>query len=301
MRTSFWNGVFLVACLACCPFVAAIGDQAEDEAAIRKSAVDYMAAFDKQDAKAIAAMWSPEAVYSNPLTGEQVVGREAIEQQLAAIFSQSKDAKLEVSVDSIQFVSPNVAIEQGTARVLRPDAEPDVTTYSAVHVKRDGIWLLDRMNEEPAKVTPSNYERLKELEWMIGTWVDQDEHAVVETTSQWTKNHNFITRAFAVSVGDQIELSGIQIIGWDPVEQRIRSWVFDSDGGFGEATWTHKENRWVINAKSTLPDGRKASAINVMTIVDPDTITWQASGRSVGGEILPNIDPIKIARTTKPE
>ncbi len=93
-------------------------------------------------------MWSPEAVYTNPLSGEQVVGREAIEKQFAAIFAEAKGAKLEAKTDSIQFVSPNVAVEQGTAKVIRPDAAPEESEYTAVYVKRDGQWLLDRVTEE---------------------------------------------------------------------------------------------------------------------------------------------------------
>ena len=52
---------------------------------------------------------------------------------------------------------------------------------------------------------------------MIGTWVDQDEQSRIETTSTWTKNQNFITRKFAISVAGQSDLSGVQMIGWDPV------------------------------------------------------------------------------------
>jgi uncharacterized protein (TIGR02246 family) len=277
------------------------GDQAADEAAIRKMAADYCEAFNRQDAKAVAAFWSPDAVYQNPVTGDEVTGREAIEQEMAAVFSETKDAKLEVSVESVEFVSPNVAVERGTARVLRPDAEPDETVYSAVHVKRDGTWLLDRMTEQPNVMVPSSYPQLKQLEWMIGTWVDEDENARIETTCSWTKNHNFINRTFTVSIGGQIEMSGMQLIGWDEAAGRIRSWVFDSDGGFGEATWTKKDNSWVVNSSATLPDGRKSSAVNVMTIVDDNTITWESTGRAVDGEILPNIEPIKITRNKSTE
>ncbi len=301
MKTKLLIRLSLVLYLGCLPYRSAFGDHAEDEAAIRQAAATYVEAFNKQDAKAIASLWSPEAVYSNPRTGDEVVGRDAIEKQLVAIFADSKGAKLEVTVNSVQFVSPNVAIEEGTARVISPSAEPDETVYSAVHVKRDGKWLVDRMSEESVPVIYSNYNRLKDLEWMIGNWVDQDDEARIETTCHWTKNQNFINRAFTVSIKDQIELSGIQIIGWDSASQKIRSWVFDSDGGFGEATWTKKDNRWVINAASTLPDGRKASAINIMTLLDENTITWQATGRAVGGEILPNIDPIKITKKTAAE
>jgi uncharacterized protein (TIGR02246 family) len=276
-------------------------DQKEDEEAIRKSTALYVEAFNKQDARAIADLWSTDAVYSNPETGDEVVGRKAIEDELAAIFGESKDVRLEVTITAIRFVSPNVAIEEGTATVTRPDADPDVTAYSAVHIRNGGNWLLDRMTEQAIPEFFSNYGHLKDLEWMLGTWVDQDEQATIETTCQWTKNQNFLYRAFAVTVKDQIDLSGVQFIGWDPVAKKIRSWVFDSDGGFGNATWTKKDNRWIIDSAGTLPDGRRSSAINIMTIIDESTITWESTGRELDGEILPNIDPVKITRNAEKE
>ena len=32
-----------------------------------------------------------------------------------------------------------------------------------------------------------------------------------------------MTRSFAIVVGDQVDMAGIQIIGWDPVAKQIRS------------------------------------------------------------------------------
>jgi len=276
-------------------------DQAEDEAAIRKSIASYVAAFNSHDAKAIAALWSPDAVYTNRVTGDQVTGQKNIEQELVAIFKESKDTKIEVDVTSVRFMSPSVAIEEGVARVLRPGAEPDETVYSSVYVKADGSWLLDHMSEEPKAVFRSNYQHLKDLQWMIGTWVDQDDQSRIETTSTWTKNQNFITRKFAISVEGQSDLSGVQVIGWDPVAEKIRSWVFDSDGGFGSSTWKKKDNKWVVNSSATLADGRKASAAKVLTIVADKTITMQATGRTLDGNILPNLEPIKLTRNSDSE
>ena len=147
-------------------------DQSADEAAIRKAAASYVEAFNKHDAEAVAEQWSPEAVYLNHGTGEEVVGRAAIVEQFAALFKEQPAVKLEVTVASIQFVSPNVAIEQGTARILTPNTEPEVTEYSAVDVKREGKWLLDRVTDKSKEVTPTHYSQLKELEWMIGDWTD---------------------------------------------------------------------------------------------------------------------------------
>jgi len=270
--------------------------QAEDEAAIRKAVESYVAAFNQGDAKALAGLWSPEAVYTNPMSGEQVVGREAIEQQFTAIFTEAKGTQLEAKTETIQFISPNVAVEQGTAKVIRPDQQPADSEYSAVYVKRDGQWLLDRVTEEDIPVVPTHYEQLKELEWMIGTWIDQDEENRIETTCQWTKNQNFMTRWFTVSVRDRIEMAGVQIVGWDPAAKQIRSWVFDSDGGFGEGVWSKKDTRWYVQATGTLPDGSKTSSVNIITYVDDNTFTWQSVNREAGGEILPNVDEVVVVR-----
>jgi len=271
-------------------------DQAADKAAIEKAIESYTAAFNAGDAQALAEHWGPEAVYVNPLTGSQVEGREAIAKEFEAILAEAKDTKLVVEVESIEFISPGVALERGVAKVIPKEGEPSASSYSAIQVKRDGKWLLDRVTEAEAPAAPASYEHLKDLQWMIGTWIDKDEAATVETTCQWAKNQAFITRAFTISIADRIDMSGMQIIGWDASAGKIRSWVFDSDGGFGEATWTKKENRWVTEAVGTLPDGRKTSSINIMTVVDDNTVTWQSTGRELDGEILPNIEPVKLVR-----
>ena len=215
----------------------------------------YVAAFNQGDAKALAAMWSPEAVYTNPLSGEQVVGREEIEKQFAAIFADAKGAKLEAKTDSIQFVSPSVGIEHGTAKVIVPDQAPEETEYTAVYVKRDDQWLLDRVTEEDVLVIPSHYEQLKDLEWMIGRWVDQDDNATVVTECNWTKNNNFITRSFTVQIRDRIDMAGMQVIGWDPAAKQIRSWVFDSDGGLARGRGRRRTNAGTSSKAESCPTG----------------------------------------------
>jgi hypothetical protein len=93
-------------------------------------------------------------------------------------------------------------------------------------------------------------------------------------------------------------MAGMQIIGWDPAAKQIRSWTFDSDGGFAAATWTHKGNRWFVHKTGTLADGRKGSAVNIINYVDDETFTLQSVSRSIDGEILPNVDEVRIVRVT---
>ena len=297
MHIRSFLAILTMLCLSNLGAATAHADQAVDEAAIRASAEKYVEAYNRRDSKAMASMWSPEAVYLDSATGEGVVGREEIAKQLDYVFAGAEDAKLTVTVDSIDFVSPNVAVETGVAEIAYSEGEPEKFEYRAVHVKRDGQWLLDRVSEaEVPPPPPSHYEQLKELEWMVGTWIDEDETSTIQTDCEWTKNKNFLTRSFAVMVDDRVDMSGMQIIGWDPAAKQIRSWVFDSDGTFAEGKWTRKDDSWSIAQVGTLPDGKKSAAVNIITKLDDHSCTWQSINRVTDGEMLPNVEEVLIVR-----
>lgn len=268
-----------------------------DEAAIRKVGVDYVTAFNAHDAKAVAEFWSPEAVYTNRSTGEEVVGREAIVEQMAAIFAERKELKLAVEVAGLQLVSPNVAIENGVAKYVLPGGVGETAEYKAVYVRRDGKWLLDRVtDQDPPQPPPSNYEKLKELEWMVGNWIDEDANATIATECQWARNQNFLHRSFTVEIGGELQMAGMQIIGWDAAAKQIRSWTFDSDGGFSEESWTRKGDRWNVRRSGVLQDGRKVSAVQIIERVDDNTAVLHVMQRTVAGELQPDIEQIKVVK-----
>ncbi len=282
--------------------VAAEEEVNPDKAAILANIEKYVESYNRRDTQTMANMWSPEAIYTDPRTGEGVMGRDAIKELFDEIFAGEEDAKLVVALDSIDFVSPNVAIEKGAAVVTYSEHPAEETIYTAVHVKRDGQWLLDRVSEEEVPLPPpSNYEHLQPLEWMIGTWIDQDETTAIETHCEWTRNNNFITRSFTLTTRDGVEMSGMQIVGWDAANNQIRSWVFDSNGGFGDGMWTADGDNWIIQATGTLPDGRKTSATNLLKKIDDDSFTWQSINREADGELQPNIDEVLVVRETAEE
>jgi uncharacterized protein (TIGR02246 family) len=291
-------GLLALLSVACGRTLAADSDQAASEAAIRKMVAGYVEAFNKHDAQALANYWSPDAVYLDRVTGEEVSGRDNLAKRFTALFKNQADSKMTVNTESIRFVSPNVAVEQGTSTETTGKNPPEEIPYTAVYVKRDGQWLLDRVTDQGKEEAPSHYEQLKPLEWMVGRWVDKDDddNATIATDCNWTKNQTFLTRSYTVTVGDETKLSGMQIIGWDPAAKRIRSWTFDSDGGFAEATWEKKGDRWYIRNHGVLADGRKGTMTNVIRKIDDNSFTWQTVERTAGGELLPNIDEVVIVR-----
>ena len=66
----------------------------------------------------VLGVLSLKAVYTNSLNGEQVEGREAIVKEFEAILAEKKETRLIVDVQSIEFVSPSVAIERGIAKSM---------------------------------------------------------------------------------------------------------------------------------------------------------------------------------------
>jgi hypothetical protein len=131
---------------------------------------------------------------------------------------------------------------------------------------------------------------------MVGSWIDDSHGTLIETDCEWTKNQNFLTRSFTWKSGDEVRMSGMQIIGWDPANKRIRSWVFDSDGGFSEGKWTRKGDRWLIQQVGTLQDGGQSTATNILTYLDDDNFSWQSIDRTVDGEVLPNVPEVVVTR-----
>src|SRR5947207_2487472 len=102
----------------------ATDSRAADEAAIRASGAAFLEAYNAGDAKKLAALWSPDAVYLDPLTGETTVGRDAIEKVFAEAFADKQEVKLSVESANVEFIAPSVAIVRGVGHVTRKGEEP---------------------------------------------------------------------------------------------------------------------------------------------------------------------------------
>ena len=73
-------------------------------------------------------------------------------------------------------------------------------------------------------------------------------------------------------------------------------WAFDTNGGFGEGSWSKDGSKWVIKTSGVQQDGMKVTATYILMAVDADTMTWQAKDRSVDGKPLPDLKEVKLKR-----
>jgi uncharacterized protein (TIGR02246 family) len=268
----------------------------DEEPGKGQRAKEFIAAFNRGDAKALAGFWTPEGDYIDQV-GRQFKGRAAIEKLYEKVFAARKGAKLTITVLSARRVGADAAIEDGITQVTPADGGlPTVARFSAVLVMKDGEWYFESVHDAIAH-PPSNAEHFEDLEWLIGDWAgDAAKGESNRATYAWAENQNFIVSSFAVTLNDVPVSGGTQWIGWDAVDKQVRSWSFYSGGGIGEATWTKDGDKWRLAVNARLANGKRASATNVLTKVDNDHATWQITQLTVNGEPVGDPPPIKLKR-----
>lgn len=261
-----------------------------------KRAQEFIAAFNRGDAKAVAGFWTPEATYVDQ-DGREVKGRAALQKMYEAVFAENKGAKLTITVTSARLVTPDVALEEGVTEVTPADGgPPSVARFSAVLAKKDGQWYFESVHEALAR-PPSHVEQFAGIEWLIGDWASEPEKGESMTASYaWAENQNFIVSTFATRLNGVPVVGGTQWIAWDAVDKQIRSWSFYSGGGIGEAAWTNEGNKWSIKVTARTAAGQKLSATNVLTKVDNDHATWQMTKLTVDGQSMPDGAVTKLNR-----
>jgi uncharacterized protein (TIGR02246 family) len=263
---------------------------------LMKNAQAFVEAFEKGDAKAVAAFWAEDGDWVD-LTGRRLQGRPAIEDAFKDYFAGNKGVKLRIDVNSVRLVTPDTAIEDGVTSVTSPDGgPPNQARYTNVHVKKDGQWVLQSVRESPY-TPPGNYEHLRGLEWAVGEWVDEGDGPEIDhATFEWSPDGNFLISTQDVTVRDTLISRSTEWIGWDPASSQIRSWSFVGDGAIGESIWTKESDQWIIKTNATMPNGKKLAATNIITLNGPDAITWRSKDRTLDGKALPDVKEIKMKR-----
>jgi uncharacterized protein (TIGR02246 family) len=269
-------------------------DRKADEAAIRANVAAFVKAYNAHDAKAIAALFTPDGQIVDK-EGDASEGRDAIQQTFATLFTENPQKRLEVTIESIRFLGSDLAMEEGTTKeTIAPGEPPEYDRYTVLHVKRDGKWQMAMARDEEGP-PPSSHEQLRPLAWLVGEWVDDGGSVIVNSTCRWSEDGNFLLQEFNLQVSGKNAMRVSQRIGWDPLAKSIRSWVFDSEGGFGESVWTRDDNIWIIKARGVRPDGSTGSSTNMLVPAGKDAYVWRSRDRIVGDDVVPPIE-VKVVR-----
>jgi len=297
MKTTALAALATAVLASACPcFAQAPTDAPPEKAAIIANDRAFEAAYAKADVKMLADFFAEDAEYIAD-DGRTLSGRAQIEETLRAGLLARKGGKIAINVDAVRVLSPEVVSEKGTTTVTTKDGEASTSLYNAIHVKKDGKWKISQLVESPLPAV-SPRERLEELAWLIGNWEEADKTNDLTVQSQylWARGGNFLTRNVTVKRGGDAALEGWQIIGWDPIEERIRTWTFDGEGGFAEGYFTREGERWLLRETGVAPDGSRTGADNTITKVSADRFTFESNNRTLDGDPQPSIGRVEINR-----
>jgi uncharacterized protein (TIGR02246 family) len=121
---------------------------AADEAAIRHVVERYNEAFNHHDAQAVAALYAPDADFTNMYGGSQH-GRPAIEKVYATLFSgRLKEAHRNDTVKSVRMLGPGLAVMDSNwemSGTISPNGTPSPVRkgmLTCVMAERGGKWYI---------------------------------------------------------------------------------------------------------------------------------------------------------------
>lgn len=262
--------------------------KAEDEAAIREQARQYVVSYGKGDAKALASQWSVDGSLTEA-SGKKLHGREQIEKSFADLFKAHAPQPLVIDVESVKFPANNIAIEVGTTKLSSGSSR-----YTAIHSKESGHWQMISVfeHEIPSKTAEVP---ISELAWMVGTWGAKS-NSDLRVQCEYTANKKFLLVNFYSSKADGNTPSETEIIGWNPVLNSICSWHYNSDGGLGMGRWKKDADNWLVSARGSDHDGTLASAQYVLHKIDDNNYTWKSTKRFSQGKSLPDTQEILVMR-----
>jgi hypothetical protein len=169
-----------------------------------------------------------------------------------------------------------------------------------VHVKRDGKWSIASARELPDDPEPTPRAYLQPLAWLIGDWVDEGAEQAVTISCRWADSGNFLLLDFDARVQGESVMKSTQRIGWDAMTGRVRSWVFDSDGGYGRGDWAQLDDRWIIKSSAVLPSGVTGSATIVIQPDGEDKFTMAGYDRVLGNEVEPDFEGVIVRKPPQP-
>jgi uncharacterized protein (TIGR02246 family) len=270
---------------------------AAGEQAVRKTVAAYIEALNKGNLDGVMAYWAPDADFIDE-AGKPIRGHDALTARFKTTLPTLKGSKVSSEVYSVKFLRPEVALVDGSMDITAADGTRDSDRYTAVMVKSGDKWLISSVRDLPAETddAPSiPYPQLKSLDWLIGDWADDGGKGALKVKCTWAPNKSFLMMEYEVKGEGADPMQVTQRIGWDPVNNRVRSWVFDSTGGFSEGYWQRDGNRWVVGVSGILADGGTGSSTNVYEFKDDNTFLYRSVDREVDGQPVADVE-VKIVR-----
>lgn len=271
-------------------------------AALQKSAKAYVEAFNKGDAEAIAKTYLPDGEITRA-DGTVIAGREEIQAFYEDELAGDAKSSAALEADSLRFISPDVAVENGTLHITDAAGKVSSHEYSSIQVKQeDGSWLTASVRGQAGdKALPA--EKMSGLDWIIGDWIIQMNDSETKLSFEWSKLGPYIEGTASLArvggVADQVSMR----IGWDNARKGFVSWSFDGNGGFVRSDWAAAGDlTWLMRTQGVTAEG-EINQYNQYCEVESSrqSFKWIIRDHTIGDEVQEDLVLTAVKRPPAPK
>ncbi|WP_020470343.1 YybH family protein [Zavarzinella formosa] len=263
----------------------------KEDAPVRESVKSYVEAFNKGDIETVLGFWADDAESIDD--DGKVQNKTALSESLRAICKPDGGNKLAGTIKNVKLIGGTVALIDGTVELTTAEGT-EGNPFEGVMVLNAATkkWQFSRMRDLPGEENTGYapaYAHLKSLEWLLGEWTSKEGEQTLTMNVKWMRNRGYLIVEQSIKTKESEVLGITMMIGYDPASEQIHSWVFDTQGGRGEADWTREGNTWNIEAVGMTADGLEASSNPAWKFVDENTFEWSSTNRQVDGQPRPDI------------
>ncbi|MEM9365195.1 MAG: DUF4440 domain-containing protein [Planctomycetota bacterium] len=255
-----------------------------DRSEVREHLTRYVQAINARDYETLQTLLHPNVTYRDASMELAADNAGSLIAQIREALTGNEDA-LKATVDSVEWGDEQSVIVRGVNSLGPADEDAAMYAFVVTTQKTNGVWKIRSITETAVEEAADDGNPLSGLAWLEGTWQDQGDGEMLSRI-RWLPGGHFLVRAFE-RAGQSV---GFQVIGFDNVEQQVRSWSYFMDGSFGEGTWRLDGSKTYIKSVQRLADGTMASGTYVVERTGEDTVSIQLLGHEVGGEPMPRAE-----------
>ncbi|MGE3317316.1 MAG: SgcJ/EcaC family oxidoreductase [Planctomycetaceae bacterium] len=263
--------------------------------AIDQAIAAYTKAYNAADITALAAHWAPDCDFVDH-RGRRYSGRDEITALFRKALVDGRGYQIKMTVSARRFLKPDLAMDDGVLELTEPSGEKETGRYVTLWTKSDGKWLVQSVRDMPSdpEKKASGQNPLNDLQFLVGEWTQEGASGEVTVYCDWKVPGKFLVQNFKAK-SNETTYDAVVWIGWDPVERKIRSWYFDSTGGFGEATWQQRGNAWRAATFGILADGQTSTSTAEWIPAEGNALVWKSIGVEVEGQPVADTE-VKYSR-----
>ncbi len=271
----------------------------QQEIEIRDVLIALEQAINSKNAEKVGVLFAEDSTFIDH-AGDETSGRAALQDRFAQLFKGEAVRVLGLHPEKTSFPASNVALVVGVVSRKHDQEDLPATRFSMLMVKHGSHWLINELTETIMQKAQTE-SHLRDLSWLIGDWQVDKPNASARMNVEWAPGKKFIVSKCILNKNGNDPQTDSQVIGWDPQNNNMVSWHFDSNGGFGSGTWTKRpgENQWTVNVVGVGADGSNTRASNVFTLKTTDEFIWQSTHRSLDGVAVNDTDALEVQRVKR--